>query len=610
MKLQMPKVLAHLLRILDPRDVRQACTVLLLVLVMAIIESVGIASIMPFLAVLANPDIVTTNSYLSSFYKALGFESRADFLFLLGAATFVLLVGSSVLRGITLWAQLRFTFFQAHVIGIRLLESYLQQPYHWFFNRHSSDFSVKILHEVTNVVQNVLYPAMVLVANVASVLLIFTILVIIDPLLATSAVAILGVVYLAVFFFTKRRLEVIGQDRLEANQQRYKAIHEAFSGIKYVKLSGMESRFVQRFRIPSERMARRSIVSAVISELPSFIMQGLIFGGMLLVLLYLINVHGGVGMALPIVGVYAVAGYRLMPALQGIYKSLSLIRFSFPSLETLRSDLEQLEVKTQSPALESHEAMVTARLSLRDCLELREMSYTYPGAARPALEGINVTVRSSTTIGVVGSSGAGKTTFIDVLLGLLTPTSGRILVDGVVVDRQNVHAWQRGVGYVPQNIFLLDDTIALNIAFGAYRDEVDMTAVERVATMANLHDFIDKELPDGYDTMIGEQGVRLSGGERQRIGIARALYHDPGVLVFDEATSALDNLTESIVMEAVHALGRRKTMIIVAHRLSTVRNCDRILVLDRGTIVADGTYDMLLQESELFRSMVQAAGET
>jgi len=605
----MPKTFEHLLRILDPRDVRQACTVLLLVLVMAIIESVGIVSIMPFLAVLANPDIINTNHYLASLYKAVGFESRADFLFLLGTATFVLLVGSSVLRGVTIWAQLRFTFLQTHAIGIRLLSCYLQQPYHWFFNRHSSDFSVKVLHEVTNVVQNVLTPAMLLVANAASVTLILIILVVVDPLLATSAVAILGVVYSAVFIFTKRRLEVIGKERLEANQQRYKAVHEVLSVIKYVKLSEMETRFAERFRILSERLARRGIVGAVVAELPSLFMQGLIFGGMLLVLLYLINAHGSVGMALPVVGVYAIAGYRLMPALQGIYKSLSQIRFSLPSLDTLRLDLNQLEVRTPSTVTNIPNPHVPVGMILRDRLELREMSFTYPGATHPALQTVNLIVCESTTIGVVGTSGAGKTTFIDLLLGLLTPTSGRILVDGVVVDHHNVRVWQRGVGYVPQNIHLLDDTIALNIAFGCYREEVDMAAVERVARIANLHDFIEKDLPQGYDTVVGEQGVRLSGGERQRIGIARALYHDPSVLVFDEATSALDNLTESVVMEAMHTLGRRKTIIIVAHRLSTVRNCDRILVLDRGTIVADGTYDQLLEGSEHFRSMVQAAGE-
>ena len=350
-------------------------------------------------------------------------------------------------------------------------------------------------------------------------------------------------------------------------------------------------------------------MGAVVAELPSLFMQGLIFGGMLLVLLYLINVHGGVGMALPVVGVYAVAGYRLMPALQGIYKSLSQIRFSLPALDTLRHDMNKLEVKTPLRAMDSSNPDLRAEMTLRDRLELQDMSFRYPGAMHPALEGINLTVRESTMIGVVGTSGAGKTTFIDLLLGLLTPTTGRILVDGEVVDHRNVRAWQRGVGYVPQNIHLLDDTIALNIAFGCYREEVDMDAVKRVARIANLHDFIEKELPQGYDTIIGEQGVRLSGGERQRIGIARALYHDPGVLVFDEATSALDNLTESVVMEEMHAIGRRKTIFIVAHRLSTVRNCDRILVLDHGTVVADGTYDKLLGENAHFRSMVQASGE-
>ena len=601
----MLRIFTKLLEVLDRRDRRRAAAVLCIVLVMALLEAVGIASILPFLAVLANPEVIDTNPYLSAAYRITGADSKPDFLFLLGLAAFGLLVGSTALRAVGTWLQLRFTNLQSHIIGVRLLSCYLTQPYHWFLNRHSSDLTVAIIHEVNNVVQNVLLPSMVLIANAMSVTLILALLLRVDAVLATSAAAVLGMAYAAVFLVGRRYVAATGEERVKVNYGRNRALSEAFGGIKYVKLAGLEPRFAERFATPSERMARLSAAGAVVAELPSLVMQGVIFGGMLAVLLYLIGVHGDVGSALPVIGVFAVAGYRLMPALQAIYKSVSQIRFALPSLEVLRRDLLQLE--TSLPTERFASAATSRPLPLIQALELDAVTYRYPNADRPSLAEATVTIPARTTVGVVGSTGAGKTTFVDIVLGLLAPTSGRLLADGVVVDGKSVRDWQKGVGYVPQTIFLLDDTVAANIAFGSYGHEIDMSAVERAARIAHLHDFVVNDLPEGYRTVVGEQGVRLSGGQRQRIGIARALYRDPHVVVFDEATSALDNLTEQIVMDAIRELEHDKTMIIVAHRLSTVRMCDRIFVLDHGAVVASGTYDQLAVESEHFRTMLAGA---
>lgn len=594
-----------LYQVLDPRDVRKAAKVLCLVLLMAFAEAVGIASISPFLAVLAEPDVIDTNRYLAAAYRMTGLTSRNEFLFLLGLAALLLLVGSTVLRAIGTWAQLRFTNHQSHVIGLRLLSHYLGQPYSWFLSRHSSDLSVAIIYEVGNVVQNMLLPSMVLIANFVSVSLILTLLLVVDPVLATSSALVLAAAYLGVFLLGRRYLAVTGQQRIDANTARNRALTEVFGGIKYVKLTGLEARFEERFAIPSERMARLNVSGAVIAELPALVMQGVVFGGMLLVLLYLIGVYGSVESALPVIGLFALAGYRLMPALQALYKSVSQIRFAQASLDLVRRDLERL---APGPAVQSAVASGPHAgrrdVSLSQALELDHISYRYAGSDRLSLDAVAVRIDARTTVGVVGSTGAGKTTFVDIVLGLLTPTTGCLRADGVVIDGGNVRAWQDKVGYVPQNIFLLDDSVAANIAFGAWEHEIDMAAVERAARIAHLHDFVVGELPEGYRTRVGEQGVRLSGGQRQRIGIARALYQNPEIVVFDEATSALDNVTEHIVMEAIHELMGVKTMIIVAHRLSTVRACDRILVLERGSVMANGTYDELFESNEQFRSMV------
>jgi ABC-type multidrug transport system fused ATPase/permease subunit len=603
----MLKTIKKLFELLDPKHLRQAAAVMCLVLLMAIVEAVGVASILPFLAVLSKPELIDTNPYLSQAYRMAGSTSHSDFLFLLGIAAFMLLVGSTVLRAVGTWAQLRFTNRQSHALGLRLLSCYLRQPYHWYLNRHSSDLTVAIIYEVNNVVQNVLLPSMVLIANTVSVTLILGLLLQVDPWLAMSAAATLGLVYAVVFLLGRRYLSATGQERVVANHQRNRALTEAFGGIKYVKLAGLEPRFAERFGVPSGHMARLTAVGAVVAELPSLAMQGVVFGGMLAVLLYLLHVHGDLQSALPVIGLFAVAGYRLMPALQALYKSISQIRFAAPSLELLVRDLLELEREQAARRLPgANDRRVTA-VVLDKALALDAVSYRYPGADRPSLDRVTVRIDARTTIGVVGSTGAGKTTFVDIVLGLLAPDSGRLLADGISVDDRTVQGWQQGVGYVPQTIFLLDDTIAANIAFGSYAHEIDMAAVERAARIAHLHDFVVNELPNGYWTVIGEQGVRLSGGQRQRVGIARALYRDPQLVVFDEATSALDSVTEQIVMEAIHELEHEKTMVIVAHRLSTVRSCDRIFVLERGAVVASGTYEQLIEGSEHFRTMVASA---
>jgi ABC-type multidrug transport system fused ATPase/permease subunit len=246
-------------------------------------------------------------------------------------------------------------------------------------------------------------------------------------------------------------------------------------------------------------------------------------------------------------------------------------------------------------------------LSLQHCLQMREVSYVYPGASLPALDGVNLSIPSRSTVGFVGKTGAGKTTAVDLILGLLEPKSGQLLVDGIAIDDDNRRAWQRCLGYVPQSIFLADDTVSANIAFGVPQSQIDAAAVERAARLANLHKFVEEELEYGYETLIGERGMRLSGGQRQRVGIARALYRDPEVLIMDEATSALDNLTERGVMDAVRNLEHRKTIVLIAHRLTTVERCDTIYLFEGGRIIASGNYAQLVDRSEQFRAMVVAS---
>ena len=592
-----------LYEMIDPSERRRAWTVFGLTLLMAFVEALGIASIMPFMAVLAQPEVIDTNPYLHAMYEQLGFDTKRSFLIFLGVATFLLLVGATAVRGLALWAQLRFTNLQSHALACRLVSSYLSQPYPWFLNRHSSQLAVNVLSEVSNVIYNAYFPAMAIIANTAISAFLLAILVAVDPVLALSAALVLGGSYVGIYMLARVRLERYGEERLRSNQRRHLVLNEMFGGIKEVKLLGIEQSYLARFEEPSLRMARSTTQSEMFGSFPSLAIQVVVFGGMLLVLIYLMAYRGGLAGALPVAALYALAGYRLMPALQAIYGSLAKLRMTMPSVLELRRDLEALHVvrgQLEVPGPRIGDRVVRPARKI----ELRDVGYTYPGASKPALSAVGLVIPAYATIGLVGSTGSGKTTLVDIVLGLLTPRSGELLVDGKEVTPNDVRSWQKTLGYVPQNIFLADDTIAANIAFGASGADIDMDAVERAARIANLHEFIVDELPEGYRTAVGERGVRLSGGQRQRIGIARALYHDPDVLIFDEATSALDNLTEKAVMEAVYRLGNKKTIVMIAHRLSTVRACDRIYLLEQGRVVASGTYDDLIAREERFRVMV------
>jgi ABC-type multidrug transport system fused ATPase/permease subunit len=451
-----------------------------------------------------------------------------------------------------------------------------------------------------------LVPAMQAIAQGTIAFLLLCMLVAVDPILAISVGAVLGGCYGTISVWLRNRVRSLGEERRRAHRARFVVVQEAFGGIKDVKLGGLERAVLDRFAVPSATRARVQITAGVISQLPGLVLQGLLFGGVMVLLLFLVGKAGNLQEALPVVSLYALAGYRLMPAIQRVFEEVGKLRASETAVDSLLEDFARAPLPDQSPASANERDEEGVRL--RRTLELQDVTYQYPGAERAALDGVSLTIASTESIGLVGPTGSGKTTLVDVLLGLLAPHHGAVVVDGqpLATDASR-RQWRRAIGYVPQQIFLSDDSIAANIAFGVPARRIDMAAVERAARMARLHDFVSTDLPEGYATRVGERGVRLSGGQRQRIGIARALYHDPDVLVLDEATSALDNLTELAVMDAVRSLSRRKTIIMIAHRLSTVRECDRIILLESGRISATGSFDELLATNERFRRMAEVA---
>ena len=592
-------MIARLLALLTPAERKRAGVLMGMILVMAFLDMLGVASILPFMAVLANPEVVQTSAVLNAAFtisSRIGIETNEQFLFALGVLVFVLLVTSLTFKALTTFAQTRFAHMREYSIGKRLVEGYLQQPYSWFLSRHSADLGKTILSEVSVVIGNGIIPMMTLIAQITVTLALLILLVIVDPLLALSIGVALGLAYTSVFAVMSGRLKNLGKERVKANQERFTAVSEAFGAAKVVRVGGLEQTYIQRFAKPAEIFAKGQAAAQVIAQLPRFALEAIAFGGLLLVILYLMGKSGSFAGALPIIALYAFAGYRLMPALQQIYQAFTQLRFAGPALDALHQDLMSLQATDAQPGHINP-------LPLTQAITLNQVSYRYPNAPQPALKGIDLTIPAHSTVGFVGATGSGKTTTVDVILGLLEPQEGSLSVDGQPITAANRRQWQSAIGYVPQHIYLADDSVAANIAFGVNANDIDPLAIERAAKIANLHDFVVNDLPQRYATTVGERGVRLSGGQRQRIGIARALYHNPQVLILDEATSALDNLTEQAVMQAVNSLGHDITIVLIAHRLSTVRHCDQIYLLERGEVKASGTYDELIAGNQQFATM-------
>ena len=583
------ETLKKILYILTPGERKHAGLVVIMISIMALLDMIGVASILPFMAVVTNPDIIQTNTILNEAFQIsnrFGVENNRQFLFALGICVFLLLVISLTFKALTSYVQLRFVQTRNYSIAKRVIQSYLQQPYSWFLNRNSAELGTTILLEVGRIVGGGLNPLMELISRSMIAVALITLLFLTDFKLAMIVGFTISGAYGLIFYFTKSYLNRLGKESLKNNQLRFTAVSEAFGAAKEVKVAGLEQNYIERFSNPAQIFARHQATVSVLAQIPRYFLEIIAFGGVMLMMLYLIKKTGSFNNSIPIISLYVFAGYRLMPAIQQIYTSVNSISYIGPSLNSLYDDLKTLK--------KIDEQQDAKNISLNKSIILKNVNYDYPNASRTALKNINIDIPAQSTIGIVGPTGSGKTTIVDVILGLLEPQKGKLEVDEQIITKNNCRIWQRLIGYVPQDIYLADDTISANIAFGKKLKDINYDAVEKASKIANLHDFVSNELPEKYQSIIGERGIKLSGGQRQRIGIARALYHNPQLIILDEATSALDNDTEKAVMDAIDNIGKNKTIIIIAHRLSTVKKCDKIFLLEKGELKKQGKFEELI----------------
>jgi len=599
----MPGIASQLHTLLTAKERRRFAYLILAALIMTALELVGIGAIVAFMGILAQPDLVFENRWLNRLYIALDADDTHQFILICGFTLMLIYLLRNLFAAFMVWLQLRFVWGTLLSLSQRLLEQYIYSPYQYFLTRNTSGIMRNLLSEMNQIVNGVIMPATRLITQSVMAGCILALLFWNDPVLAGVITVVFGGAYAWIYFGFRHRLSSIGTQRVAANKLRFKTLSEVLSGIKEVRMAGREQYFIDSFTEALRRFTRQMITGGLIAQLPKYLIESLAFGGFLGIMLYIVGIKETMQEVIPVATLYAVAAYRILPAFQQITQSLSALQFNRKSLNVISRDL--VSVNEHPGAVQIREARKQP-ITCKDAVKLQDVSFRYPGAETNALEQLTLTMKKNTSTGLVGPTGAGKSTVADIVLGLLIPQSGEVKIDQTPVTEQTAPAWQIHTGYVPQTIFLADDTVARNIAFGVDPDDIDHEALAEAARMAHIYGLITEELPDGFNTIVGERGIRLSGGQRQRIAIARALYHKPELLVFDEATNALDGATEANIRQSVLELAGTKTLLIIAHRLNTVKDCDVIHVLEHGKIIASGSYEELMETCDIFRAMAQA----
>lgn len=565
-----------------PYGRKKLALVFLLSLAQGIFQVIGVTSIFPFLAIAADPDRIRHSQFGLRFLELLPPMSNRELLITAGVIAIVGLLLSNAVNLLAEYARTRYANSFAHWLRVRLLRRMASQPYGYFLQRNSGDLLRKVMGDVTNYTGGVLLPLLDSIARALTAALLLATLFLVQPVIALFAALGLGAFYLIIFRLLARKRQEVNEGFRIAFGGSYRDAQQMLGGIKPIKVHRAEEHFLSRFAGHSAVVAQMSSRVPIIANSTRYLIEPLAFGGLVLAVVVLAVRGRDFSDILPNLGVMAVAGYRLLPALQLLYSQVTQFTSMRYSLDEVFEEFVAAERDEKSGNVEI--SLGKARpIEWRDAVTLDEVSFVYPGNDRPVLDRFSITIRKNTSIGFIGPTGSGKSTLIDLLLGLHRPTSGRVLIDGQPLTPELIPSWQATIGYVPQEIFLIDDTIARNIALGVPDSEIDNARLREVCAMAQILDFIETELRDGFQTTVGERGVRLSGGERQRLGLARALYHAPSLLLLDEATSSLDTATEAKLIDALRELSGKLTIVTVAHRRSAMGGSDKLVDLGEET---------------------------
>lgn len=594
----MIRLAKDILSILSEEQRKKFYSMQLLVVLSAIAEVLSVAVVGPFIALASNINIIETNKLLNNAYIGSNVETPTQFIILIGILVFIFLCVSTSLSVITIRSLSFFAAKTGAEIGDILYSSYLKKDYLFHTEINSSKLVKQIATEVSRVTDNILQPFVQINARLLAVSFISILIFLYDPIISLSGILVFACVYYVLFVFVRKKLLVNGINISKVSQKRFLLMNEGFGSIKDVIILNRQEDFIRQFKESGVVFSEAYGSSNTLYNIPRYIMEFIVYSGMVVLIISLLYFsEGDITKTISTLAVFGVAAFKLLPSFQQIYSSLAQIRSNLSALSEIKNDVVEARMQNQFIRNENFSIEYS-----NDNLFLENISFRYPGNKSNTIDKINIKIPKQGVVGIVGSSGAGKSTLLDILLGLLTPNNGKFLCGNNEINFKNIKQWQKKIGYVPQNIFLKDGNIIENIAFGLSVCQIDIAKVNRAIDLAQLGDWI-KDLPNGVFTKIGEKGVQISGGQKQRIGIARALYNDIDYLFFDEATSALDGRTEALIMAAIDKLSDSKTIVMIAHRLNTVKNCDIIYILDKGKVVDSGHFDYLIRNNSKFREM-------
>ena len=575
-----------------------------LMVLMAFAEIGGVSAIGTFMAVVADPHILERSNVIAKIYQLSGVGTRGEFIYLVGVVALVVLVLTAMISMLTVWRAALFSARVGQEMADRLYRYYMHQP--WLFHSwgSSAELTKRVASDAYVVSSQVIYPLMQINTKVILTFFMIVGLTLLNPLVILMALVIFGCGYAILYKIVRRRLMANGKKISEIATRRYKLMSEGFGGIKDVLLLGRQAVFVNRFESSGDTLSTSLSTNDALAMAPKYFMDMVAFCSVIVLFLYLTkNYEGNLASVLPMLALYALGGFKVLPAFQQIYHAVATVKGSSYAFDAIKEDLKSsLVFDSEADAAAKGADAAKPIHALTQSITLRDITFTYPGKLQPALQSLSLEIPANKSVGFVGATGSGKSTLVDLVIGLLSPDKGEILIDGVPLTPGNVRAWQNKIGLVSQSIFLSDASIRENVAFGIPLENIDTDRVLEALARAHLDAFI-AELPAGVETRVGERGVQLSGGQRQRVGIARSLYHNPEILVFDEATSALDGITEKSIMEAIHDFSGKKTIILIAHRFTTIQQCDVIYFIDKGRVVDQGTYQELMERNAQFKAM-------
>lgn len=563
--------------IFDEKQKLKAALLFVVIIIGAFVELVGVSAVLPFISAVLSPDQMLENPYLGGIYRTLGFRNINEYIVFLGGAIIVVYIVKNIYVYRMHSMQYRFTYENQRRLSYKMMDCYMKQPYLFHLDHNSAELSRNINEDTVSFFEAIL--AGLQLASEGGVCLALLLFLLYQDVTITlgviALVGLFGLVFMKVF---KKRLKAAGRRSRDKQGSTRQAVLEALGGIKEIKVLNREHVFVEEYNEEYKDYAESNRRFKVYGMIPKPVMETISISGLLLIVCVKVALGADAASFVPTISVFAMAAFRMLPSANRMAEYLSRIMFSKPAIDAIYHDLKEID-----SLLENMKAAEdTADIIFEKEITVHNISFHYPNTEKNVFSDASLVIPKNKSVALIGPSGQGKTTMADIILGLLEPQKGEVLVDGVNI-RNGIHAWNRKLGYIPQTISLLDASIRDNILFGIGKDKIDESRLQEALKEAQLKEFVDT-LEDGLDTVIGEGGVRLSGGQRQRIGIARALYHNPEVLVLDEATSALDNDTEAAVMEAIDYLAGSKTLIIIAHRLSTIQNCDLVYRIEGGAV--------------------------